>query len=93
MSEGLAAWFASGRVVDLVVAVIALEAVVLFVRNRRTGRGPALAETWPNLGAGLALAMALRAALTGAAWPWLAAALTAAAMAHAIDLGQRIRRT
>lgn len=93
MSERVAAWFASGRIVDLVIAVIVVEALVLVARHRLAGRGPAPASILPNLAAGLALALALRAALAGAAWPWLAAALLAAGVAHLIDLGLRIRRT
>jgi len=72
--------------------LIAVEAVVLGIRYRMRGVGPSPAEFLPNLVAGLALALALRAATTHAAWPWIAMALAASGIAHAIDLGGRLRR-
>lgn len=42
--------------------------------------------------AGSALVLALRAALTKASWPWIALALAASGVAHAIDLRMRLRR-
>ncbi len=36
---------------------------------------------------------ARRLALSGAAWPWIAGALAAALVAHAVDLAARWRRS
>jgi apolipoprotein N-acyltransferase len=47
---------------------------------------------WPTLRAGAALLLALRAAITGAAWPWIAAWLAAAGLAHLADLRTRWSR-
>ena len=42
--------------------------------------------------AGACLLLALRAALVGASWPWVAAPLAGAFAAHLADLGLRWRR-
>lgn len=75
--------------VDLVIALTVLEGVALTVFHHRTGRGVAPGALLPNLLAGLLLTVALRAALGGAAWPWIAACLAAAGLAHAADLRRR----
>ena len=64
--EVLAAGFASGRVIDLVVGLTLLEVVGLFVFRRVTGRGPRVSVVGLNLASGLCLMVAVRAALTGA---------------------------
>jgi len=80
--------FANGTVVDAVIALLALEALLLAWLHRYR-RGPAPADLLGNLAAGLFLLLALRAALVGAAWPWIAASLLAALAAHLYDLAQR----
>jgi hypothetical protein len=70
------------RLVDAVLCIVAVEAVALAVRRRRTGRGPALGPLLAFLGSGAALLVALRAALAGApAWT-VPAALAAAGLLH-----------
>ena len=93
MSDALAAWLARGHVVDVAIAVIVAEAFALLAYRRLTGRGPAAREYLVHLGAGLALMLALRAALSGLAWPWLALALLLAGAAHFVDLRLRLHRT
>ncbi|MBG6078596.1 hypothetical protein [Rubrivivax gelatinosus] len=78
--------------VDLVIAVTLLEALVLWIWHARTGRGLAPRDFVANLCAGLALMLAVRAALAGAAWTWVAAGLAAAGVAHLLDLRRRWRR-
>jgi len=85
----MAAWFADGRVVALVLVLTLCEGVGLTLLYRRTGRGIPPAALWPNLMAGGALALALLACVTGAAWFWMAAALLAALLAHLADLRVR----
>ncbi len=84
--------FASGRVVDLVLVLVAVEAALLAWHCRRSGRGVPVAELLACLAAGACLLLALRAALVGASWVWTAAALAGAGVAHAADLGLRWRR-
>jgi hypothetical protein len=82
----------SSAIVDAALAITALEVIVLLVHRRRTGRGIAAPAVLANVGAGLFLMLAVRVALTDAAWPWLAACLVAAGAAHAVDLSMRWRR-
>ena len=75
--------------IDIVIVVTLLEAAALALYHRRTGRGMAPRDVLLNLGAGLALMLALRAGLEGAGWGWVAAGLVASGLAHAADLKRR----
>lgn len=79
--------------VDGVLAFLVLEALVLAVYCHRSAHGPSFAELAPNLTAGLCLMLALRAALAGSGWPWMALWLACAGLAHAVDLWIRWRRS
>ena len=92
----MAELFASGRaidlaLIDLALAVTALEAVLVVAYFRRTGRGIAPGDFLGNLASGACLMVALRCGLTGAAWPWIALFLLAALAAHLADLRRRWR--
>ncbi|WP_439595410.1 hypothetical protein [Falsiroseomonas sp.] len=88
----MAEFFASGRVADLVLAVLVAEAALLFAWHRRSGRGLRPAALAGLVLPGVAFALALRAALTGAGWGLVAAALLAALATHVFDLAVRLRR-
>jgi hypothetical protein len=88
----MSALFASGRIVDLILGLVVLEAALLAGWHARTGRGIPPAALAGTLGAGAGLLLALRAALVGAWWGWVAAALLAALLAHALDLLGRWRQ-
>ena len=83
------ALFGSGRVVDVILALMLAEAVLLLAWRWRFGRGLAVADIAANLAAGACLMLALRGALIGAPWtgvaPWLLAGFTA----HLVDLWRR----
>ena len=81
--------FASGRIVDIVLAITAIEAALLIAYHRRTGRGPAPKDVVGMLLAGACLMLALREALVGAEWRWIALWLAAAFVAHLNDLRRR----
>jgi hypothetical protein len=85
------ALFASGHVADLILVVLVLESALLIAWHRRTGNGlvprAVLALALP----GVALVLALRLALTGAWWGWIALALLAAFAAHLADIALRWR--
>ncbi|MFO1074986.1 MAG: hypothetical protein U1E17_20290 [Geminicoccaceae bacterium] len=81
--------FATGRIVDLMLAFTLVEAVVLMLWRWRTGRGPAPDELFVNLLSGVCLMLALRAALIDAWWGWIACWLVAALLAHLLDLRRR----
>lgn len=76
---------------DLVLAVLAAEAVLLLVLHRRSGAGLAPRDLVGLLGAGLFLALALRGALAGWSILWVAACLAGAFVAHLDDLRRRWR--
>lgn len=77
------AFFASGHAVDLVLAVMLIEWVVLLVRRQK------IIPTTLALLPGALILLALRAALTQAPWPWIAAALAASLPVHLLDLRRR----
>jgi hypothetical protein len=83
--------FASGRIVDLILGLMLLEALVLLAYRRRTGRGIAPGNLVVSLLAGALLLLALRLALTGEVWPAIAACLALALVAHLWDLARRWR--
>jgi hypothetical protein len=79
----------SGRIVDVALAVLVIEILWLSWRYRRTGRGLPPGLLFTNAGAGGSLMLALKAVLTGAGWPWIAAALLASLVFHVADLHHR----
>lgn len=77
------AFFASGHAVDVIFAVLAVEAVWL------VGRGRALRAVLLTLLPAVLILLALRAALTGMAWPWVAVPLALSFPVHLTDLAAR----
>jgi hypothetical protein len=77
------AFFASGRAVDVVLVVLLAEAIWLRARGQR----------WPDILPALLPAvlmmLALRAALTGMAWPFVSVPLALAFPVHLYDLRRR----
>ena len=80
----VAAFFTSGHAVDLVLAFMAVEAVVLIVMKRRAALTVAL-----TILPGAIMMLALRAAMTGAGWQWVACWLTVSLPLHLADLRHR----
>ncbi len=75
--------FASGHAVDIVLAVMLVEAIALIARGR------AATTVVFALLPGALMLLALRGALVGAAWPWIALALGASFPVHLADLRPR----
>lgn len=88
----MSALFDNGRIVDLILALVAVEFVALVAYRRMTYRGIAALDLVFNLLAGICLLLALRAALAGSGWLWIAVWLSAALVAHLADLARRWRR-
>jgi len=84
--------FANGRIIDAILLLMVAEAAVLGLYNRRTGRGLPARQVVTVLMAGGLLMLALRAALTGAAWSSVALFLGLGLIAHLADLAGRWRR-
>lgn len=81
------AWlFASGHAVDIVLLVIALEFFWLVGMARWT-----ITDALLRLGPGALMLVALRAALIGLDWPWIALPLLLSFPVHLADL-TRLRR-
>lgn len=83
--------YESGRVADLLLVLVALEAVGLAWLHRRVGRPGLPWGIFLNLLTGAALVAALGAALRGWDWPWVAAGLVVALIGHLADLAWRWR--
>ena len=81
--------FDSGHVVDLILAAVFLEAVFIAIYRGKTGRGVRLREVAASLLSGVFLLLALRCALVGERWPWIATWLLAALITHFADLAGR----
>ncbi|MBV9654107.1 MAG: hypothetical protein JOZ42_06045 [Acetobacteraceae bacterium] len=83
--------FASGRIVDAILVLTAVEGAFVLWWKRRTGRGPAIAEFLYDLLAGMCLLAALRVALSGAPFGWMALCLAGALAGHLASLRLRWR--
>jgi len=82
-------WLAGTRVIDLILVAMVVEGIALSLFHRRTGRGVSGAALAWNLAAGAGLLLALRGALSGLQWHWVALALLMALGAHVGDLSRR----
>ena len=84
---------APGRLLELVMAGVVVEGLLLVAYRRRTGRGMPAREVVAFLGAGLALLGAARATVAASATPGqtlaIAAAMAAALACHVWHVVQR----
>jgi hypothetical protein len=83
--------FESGRILDVILALVVLEAIGLLLWYRLTGHGPKPRDILPTLISGLMLMLALRAAIADLQWELVALPLTFALVAHLSDLAIRWR--
>jgi hypothetical protein len=90
--ELLATAITSGRLVELIVLLMLLEAGVLLLWRRRSGGAVPAAGVLAMIGAGICLMLALRAALTGAGAASVGVWLLMALVAHVGDLAARWQR-
>ncbi|MGE0311933.1 MAG: hypothetical protein AB7P21_09990 [Lautropia sp.] len=81
----------SGRILDLLLALVAIEAIVLATVGARVARPLRAAAILPNLAAGAALLGAARSVSLAADWRLTAGLLALAGLAHLLDLLQRMR--
>jgi hypothetical protein len=85
----MAAFLADSRMVDAIIALVAVEGIVLLLWRAITGGGLSAAETLANLSSGAALLLALRLAITGGLSASVLALLSVALIAHVADLASR----
>jgi uncharacterized membrane protein YjjP (DUF1212 family) len=81
--------YASGRIVDILLAFLALEVVAWVLWRRRQGLPIRVTAPIRALLPGILLLLALREALTGANWVWVALWLTVSLPAHLADFWRR----
>lgn len=84
-------WFANGRLIEIVVALMLLEFVVLAALRRRGGGVP-LGGLLAVLAAGVCLMLAVRAALLDQSPAVITAWLVGGLVAHVADLVSRWQR-
>jgi len=82
----MTALFASGRIIDWILAGMILEGCVLAALYGRSGRGVAPRLLLPNLASGMCVLLAMRLVLGGAWWGFVSAALLFALIFHVRDL-------
>lgn len=86
------ALFSDGRIVDIVIAFMIVEAIALLVAHQWGSRFGRL-DIALLLVPGLFLLLAMRAALSGDGWQIMAVWLLAALIAHLADLARRLKRS
>lgn len=87
----MAELFHSGVIVELILAAIVVEALLLMAVRRIRGRGPAIGDWMPNLLSGASLLLALRMTIAQSAWYWVAAFLALSLVTHLADLARRFQ--
>lgn len=85
----MSALIQNGAMADVVVVTLIVEALVLIALRSRF-RHLRVFDIAAMLGAGLFLALALRSALTGAGWHWIALFLGAAFASHLFDVRRQL---
>ncbi len=88
MEDLLRDYVISGRAIDVVLAVMAVEFGWLSLRGGPP-RPARVVDVACMLAPGMLLALALKVALTSRNWPWLAGLLAASAPFHIADLRRR----
>ena len=85
----LSGLFSSGHAVDLVIAVMAAEFGLIILLKSARDRPIAAINMLFAMAPGVFILLALRAALTGAGWIWIALFLAASFPIHVADLIRR----
>ncbi|MEM7611332.1 MAG: hypothetical protein AAF270_06625 [Pseudomonadota bacterium] len=83
----------SGRIVDIMLVVVAIEVAVLLAYRKVTGKGLRPLALLLNIGAGGSLMVALKLVFIDAGWQWVAVALISALVFHVSDLALRWQQT
>ena len=81
---------ASGHAADLILAVMALEAIFLGFYLKKRGLSRYILGFWAALAAGAALVLALRTALTGGGLMVIVVCMGLSFVAHLIELALKI---
>ena len=87
-TQDMLGWFGGTNFVDLAIVITLVEGVALWAWSRRRG-GFDFDALLPSLVSGLMLMAALRAAVGGAAWPWVVLPVALSGVFHVWDLRRR----
>lgn len=87
----MAELFHSGVIIELILAAVVVEALLLSALRRIRGRGPPIVDWLPNLLSGASLLLALRLTIAQSAWYWVAALLALSLVTHLADLARRFQ--
>ena len=79
----------NGEAIDLILLILILEFAALSWRNRGESLRSSMIDQLFALAPGACLLLALRAALTGASWAWVAAWVTLSLPLHVGDIWRR----
>ncbi len=93
MTIWLQQWVLSGGLVDTIIGITLLETAALLAYHHQTKRGLAPRDYLLNVASGLCLMLALRCALSGAAWYFVSVWLMAAGLAHVADIALRLQQS
>ena len=91
-AQWMQGWVSSGGLIDTIITITLLETAVLLVHHYTTKRGLMPRDYLFNVASGLCLMLALRCALSGAAWYFLTIWLMAAGLVHIADIAIRLRQ-
>jgi hypothetical protein len=86
IADDMKGLFASGHIIDFILILVVLEAALILILRFVKSSGPAPLPFIVNLVAGASLMLALRNALAGSPWTWIAPCLIVALGAHLGDL-------
>ena len=89
MIDSFALFFLDGRIADVVLLVMVIEAFALSWYSVRRVGAPSIKSLIFALLPGAFLALALKVALTQLSWIWIAAALLCALATHCVDMRAR----
>lgn len=93
MTDLLQSLFESGDIIDLILLLMVVEVIALLVWRHFTGAGVAPGALLPFLAAGVCLMLAVKFALTGQDWTYVATALGGAFIFHLADVTCRWKST
>ena len=92
MTVWLEQWVTGGGLIDTIIGITLLETAALLLYHYQTKRGLAPRDYLLNVVSGLCLMLALRCALSGAAWYFMSLWLMAAGLVHVTDIAWRLRQ-
>ena len=92
LQQWLQQWVVSGGLVDTIIVITLLEVAVLLVYHHQTKRGLKPRDYLLNVVSGLCLMLALRCALLGSTWYFVAVFLSGAGLAHTADIARRLQQ-